>query len=244
MCYYLTSKLATSNIFQLEHEFVLQWNEPENFGYYAVSGFAHPKLPVITSEKEFTYLSWGLIPAWVKDWDSAKKLRIQTLNAQSETVDSKPSFRTAVKQKHFCIIPVNGFFEWHTHTNGEKYPFFIYPKQDSLFLMSGLYETWRNPATQELIRSFTIVTTEANERMAWIHNSKKRMPLILSTADAKHWLDSDLDFDQKKELMRPYNADLMLDHTVSKLITSRKDNPNQAAVIQRHEYPELYNTLF
>lgn len=239
MCYYVASKISPEEIFQLEHDFVLNWEEAEYDGYYAAPGFSHPLLPVITAEKEFKRLSWGLVPAWVKDQTTATKLSIQTLNAMSETVESKPSFRTAVKEKRFCIVPVNGYYEWHHHANGEKYPFFIYPKNDKLFLMAGLYEHWRNPATGKELQSFTVLTTEANERLAWIHNSKKRMPVILNLQDAKRWIDPLISFADKQSLLKPFPQEEMLDHSISKLITSRKENPNQAAVLEPFVYSEL-----
>jgi len=240
MCYYVASKLSASEIFQLEHDFVLNWKEEDNYdGYYAVSGFAHPKLPIITAEKKFSFFNWGLIPAWVKDWETAKKLRIQTLNAQSETIDSKPSFRNAVKEGRFCVVPLNGYFEWHHHSNGEKYPFFIYPKSEKFFFCAGLYENWKDNASGNLLSTFTILTTQANARMEKIHNSKKRMPVILNMDRAKLWLDHSLLFSQKKEMLIPFDEDLMRDHPISKLITSRKDNPNQAAVVEKFAYPEI-----
>lgn len=248
MCYYVASKLSGEEIYQLEHDFVVNWEESEYEGYYAVSGFAHPRLPVITADKHFKLMTWGLIPVWVKDWSAATQLRIQTLNAQSETVDSKPSFRTAVKNSRFCIIPINGFFEWHTHENKNKYPFFIYPKQDKLFYAAGLHEQWTNPADGQQHETFTMLTTPANERMSYIHNTKKRMPAFLGLDAAKTWLDKDIAWAVKKTLLQPMSADLILDHTISKLITSRKENPNQAAVVDQFSYPELnadfQSTLF
>jgi putative SOS response-associated peptidase YedK len=239
VCYYVASKLSGSEIYQLEHDFVVKWEEEETDAYYAVSGFAHPKLPVITSEKRFRKMSWGLIPLWVKDWDTAKKLRVQTLNAQCEGVDTKPSFRGAIKGNRFCIVPVNGYYEWHHHANGQKYPHFIYPKNDKIFYLAGIFEKWINPANSEVIETFSILTSAANDRMAFIHNSKKRMPLILSKDNAKLWLDTSLPFSEKKQLLTSYDQNEMLDHTISRLITSRKDNPNQPAVVEKFSYPEL-----
>jgi putative SOS response-associated peptidase YedK len=240
MCYSAASHLSAKEIYQLEHDFVTKWEEEDfNDAYFAVSGFAHPRLPVITSEGKFKALRWGLIPAWVKDWENARKLRVQTLNAQGETIGSKPSFRGAVKDSRFCVVPVNGYYEWHHHANGQKYPFFIYPKQEPYFLFGGLYEQWINRELGEVHHTFTVVTTPANERMEKIHNSKKRMPLILTTEQAKLWLDRELPFNEKKKLITSYDPALMLDHSIGKLITSRKEDPNQPAVIEKVEYPEL-----
>lgn len=238
MCYYTSAKMSRQEIYALEQEFGYpfegEWNDP----MYVASGFAHPKLPIITAEGKFSLYRWGLLPSWVKDWDSAVKLRVQTLNAIGDTIDSKPSFRGAVKAGRLCIVPVSGFYEWH-HLGKEKYPFFVYPKDSPVFLMAGLYEQWTNKAIDEVHNTFTIITTAANPRMEWIHNSKRRMPVILSPESAKLWLDNSIPFTQKKELLVPFDENLMADHSISKLITSRKENPNSPAVMEPLVYPEL-----
>lgn len=238
MCYYVTSRLSASDIFSLEHDFVVKWQEEETTPYFVAAGFAYPRLPAITAEHNFRLLNWGLVASWQKDWAEASKFRMQTLNAVSDTIHSKPSFRNAVKHGRMCVVPVNGYFEWHD-AGGAKYPFFIYPRNNALFLLAGLYEYWTNPASAETMCTFSIVTTAANERMSWIHNLKKRMPAILSTADAKTWLDKGVPFDRKKELLKPYSQQEMADHSISRLITSRKQNPNSPAVVEPFVYPEL-----
>lgn len=239
MCYYVASKLSRKEIYSIGKEFNLEWEEESFEPYYSVSGFSHPKLPIITGEGHLKLLRWGLIPCWVKDWKTGSKWRTQTLNAIGDTIDSKPSFRGAVKSGRFCIIPLNGFYEWHHHSNGNKYPHYIYPKEKSCFWAAGLYEKWTNQAIGEVHNTFTIITTHANSRMEWIHNTKKRMPAILTLEGAKAWLDQDLAFSQKKQLLEPYNTALMADHTIGKLITSRKENPNQQSVMEHVVYPEL-----
>jgi putative SOS response-associated peptidase YedK len=239
MCYYVASKLSKVEIAELETEFNTQLQEKIEEDHYVTSGFSHAKLPVLTAEGKFQRFRWGLIPAWTKNWEDARKWRTQTLNAIGETIEEKPSFRGAVKAGRFCVVPVNGFYEWHHHTNGEKYPHFIYPKTSSVFLLAGLYEQWTNAAIDEVHNTFTIITTNANARMEWIHNSKKRMPAILSVEEAKRWLDTSIPFAEKKLLLDPYDVSEMNDHTISKLITSRKENPNCAEVMQPFEYEEL-----
>ncbi|MCC6372882.1 MAG: SOS response-associated peptidase [Bacteroidia bacterium] len=216
----------------------MNWEEEDYEPAYVKSGFSHLKQPIITSDKQFTQYRWGLIPSWVKDWASAKTLRVQTLNAIGDTIDSKPSFRGAVKSGRFCVVPVRRFYEWH-HLGKEKYPHFIYPKDSPYFLLAGLFVYWQNKELNETLNTFTIVTTAANSRMEWIHNTKKRMPVILSTESAKAWLDKGISFEQKKQLLEPYPTVFMADHSISKLITSRSKNPNQAKVMEPVVYPEL-----
>lgn len=188
MCYYVASSFSVEDIIQLEHDFVLQWAETESSVNYCVSGFSHPELPVATAEK-FLKMKWGLIPHWIPGKEQANKIKIQTLNAQAEGISSKPSFRSAFKSQQCCIVPINGFFEWHHHSNGQKYPFFIYPKSGRYFFVAGLYDSWQDPESAKPIQTFSIITTPANSRMAWIHNSKKRMPAILPLTQARQWLD-------------------------------------------------------
>lgn len=243
MCYNASSVHGEEDIKSLEHDYVIKWQETEPpIKYYSVSGFSHPNLPVITNEGEFKNLRWGLIPSWVKDWENASKLRTQTLNAIGDTIDSKPSFRGAVKANRTCIIPLSGFYEWHHHSNGEKYPHYIYPKNSHSFFIAGLHEVWKNPAIGDVYETFTIITTAANERMEWIHNSKKRMPAILSFESSKIWLDNSISPKDKASLLIPYDINLMSDHLISRLITSRKENPNQPKVRERFEYQELIST--
>ncbi|MDF2453027.1 MAG: hypothetical protein K0S26_2531 [Bacteroidota bacterium] len=240
MCYTVSAVIKEEELRSLEHEYVIQWQESDPpVEFYSVSGFSHPNLPVITSEGEFKNLRWGLIPSWVKDWENASKLRTQTLNAIGDTIDSKPSFRGAVKANHTCIIPLNGFYEWHHHANADKFPHFIYPKNDALFYVAGLHEVWKNPAIGDAYHTFTIITTAANERMEWIHNSKKRMPAILNLRDSKIWLDKEVSPKDKLSLLTPFDVNEMTDHPVSKLITSRKESPNQPKVRERFDYTEL-----
>ncbi len=236
MCYYVASSFSVEDIIQLEHDFVLQWAETESTVNYCVSGFTHPELPVITSQS-FGKMKWGLVPSWIKKEEDAMKIRTQTLNAQAEGLASKPSFRQAFRQQQWCIIPVNGFFEWHHHHNGLKYPFFIYPKEGRYFYLAGLYDVWTSAAST--LSSFSIITTPANPRMEWIHNSKKRMPAILSPTAARQWLSKDLPSLEKSNLLQPYSEERMLDHSISRLISSRRETMNQKAILEKQAYPEL-----
>lgn len=139
---------------------------------------------VITNERptELTAMRWGLIPSWSKDTAIGGKL----INARSETLEEKPSFRTAYRKRR-CIVPVNGFYEWKTEGSA-KQPLYIHPRSGGLFALGGLWETWKDPAAGEIITTFTIITTEANTFMRAFH---ERMPLILTRADYEPWLKTD-----------------------------------------------------
>jgi putative SOS response-associated peptidase YedK len=126
-------------------------------------------------------LTWGLIPSWAAD----KKIGYKLINARSETVATKPSFRSAFKSRR-CLIPASGFFEWKKVSTSRKQPYFIRPSDhDDLFAFAGLWEKWTSPHGEPL-ESCTILTTEANELMKSIHD---RMPVILDSAGESVWLD-------------------------------------------------------
>lgn len=207
--------------------------------YYSVSAFAFPKIPVLTAEntKEISILNWGLIPRWSKDLNQAFEMRKNTLNARAETIFEKPSFRNSIQNKR-CLIFVNGFYEWR-EINKKKYPYFIHLKEQHTFALGGIYESWVDKETGEIINTCSVVTTEANALMSMIHNSKKRMPLIFDKEHMNEWIRPNLSEEQINALMKPFDEELMSAHTISKLITSRKENPNVPEVQQPFIYPEL-----
>jgi putative SOS response-associated peptidase YedK len=154
------------------------------------NAFSAISWPVITGENEALLIrqEWGLIPSWVKDNETAKKLRFQTLNARSETVFEKPSFRNSIRNKR-CLIPSTGFYEWQ-HEGKKKIPWFIKMKKQEIFSMAGIWDEWINNETGEIFRGFSILTTAANSIMEKIHNTKKRMPVILSPGNEHAWLNA------------------------------------------------------
>lgn len=236
MCYSVSAKSSASLL-------VKEYNRPmltpeQHKIYFAVSGFSHPLLPIISSERPnvIQHYRWGLLPTWTKDETQAKAFATNNLNARSETIFEKPSFRSVKKKR--CLIPVNGFFEWMDF-NKKKYPHFIAVKNSPIFSLGGIYDTWTNKETGELIDTFSIVTTEANPLMARVHNLKRRMPLILPKESEMEWLRNDVSEDFIKSLMLPLDETLMDAHTISKRITSRTDNPNDPETLRPFDYPEL-----
>lgn len=164
-----------AEIEQLEIEF------EEN--YFA---FTFPLVPVITNKDpdKIQQFQWGLIPKWAKD-DSIKKM---TLNAKVETISEKPAFRDSVKNR--CLVLSDGFFEWQwlDEKGKNKQKYLLSLKNNEAFAMAGLWCEWINKATGEIHKTFTILTTEANELMSRIHNSKKRMPIVLGKEIERKWL--------------------------------------------------------
>jgi putative SOS response-associated peptidase YedK len=109
-----------------------------------------------------------LVPYWAKD----PKIAYRTINARTETVDAAPSYREAFKRRR-CLIPADGFYEWKKVLGG-KIPYSIGMKDDSPFVFAGPWEGWKDPATDEWLRTCTIITGEPNELVAQIHT---RMPV-------------------------------------------------------------------
>lgn len=143
------------------------------------NGFAHPHLPIVC-EKEIVTAQWGLMPTWSNDISFAKN----TLNARIESLEEKPSFKNYTQNR--CLIPATSFYDWR-HEGKEKLPFVIYSQEEEIFSMAGIYSDWKNEIG-ETIRTFSMLTTEANEIMRYIHNTKNRMPVILKKADEDNYL--------------------------------------------------------
>jgi putative SOS response-associated peptidase YedK len=127
-------------------------------------------------------LRWGLVPFWAKDLAIGTK----AINARSEDLANKPMFREAYAQRR-CLVPVDGFYEWRRVGTGKaatKQPYAIALAAGGVMTLAGLWERWKSPAG-EVVRSFTIVTTTANDALQPLHD---RMPVILDDADHAAWL--------------------------------------------------------
>jgi len=143
-------------------------------------------------------LRWGLLPFWVDDPDS---FRATLINARAETVDEKPSFRESFRRRR-CVIPASGFFEWKPSREG-KQPYFVRPRGEEVFGMAGLWDRWEGEG-EEAVNSCAIITTEANDALAAIH---ERMPVILSRGEYEPWLDPGLrDAGSLRGMLDPWPA--------------------------------------
>src|SRR3972149_7216657 len=141
-------------------------------------------------------MRWGLIPFWAKEASIGYKM----INAKAETVHEKPSFRKSFKEKR-CLVLADGFYEWTKKDKKNKVPFRFVLKTKEPFSFAGLWDQWKNP-DGEILLSFTIITTHANELMSPIHD---RMPVILQEKDESKWLDPKFKNTEKlKSLAQPY----------------------------------------
>jgi putative SOS response-associated peptidase YedK len=128
-------------------------------------------------------MSWGLVPSWSKDKTRAASM----INARSETLTEKPSFRNLVSE-HRCILPIQGFYEWQNLASETKKPkkqaHYITRVDEQPMTLAGLWTIWKQPDSS-LLRTCTIITTEANEILSPIHH---RMPVILERDSVDIWL--------------------------------------------------------
>jgi putative SOS response-associated peptidase YedK len=133
--------------------------------------------------------SWGLVPVWAKDRSRASSL----INARSETITEKPSFRGLLK-RHRVVVPLTGYYEWKSvEVSGEakafKQPYYFTPAQSELFAVAGLWTTWHEPGSPEnapLLHSCVLITTSANDVVATVHN---RMPVLLDRDGIDEWIN-------------------------------------------------------
>jgi len=203
--------------------------------HYYINAFTNPLHPVVIrqeNEEILTLLQWGLIPAWTPNKTKAEELKLMTLNARAETLLEKPSFKESFKKRR-CLIPADGFFEWREY-NGKKYPYYITLKSKRTFSFAGIWDLWTDPETGEEIKTFSLITTEANKIMEQIHNTKKRMPVILNCENEKEWM-----LLGNKELLRPYDENDMTAYTISKDITKKGIDLDSPEIIRQFDYEEL-----
>jgi len=174
------------------------------------------KLAVISNENPdvLSLYRWGLIPFWAKDPAIGNKL----INAKSETILEKPSFKNAFKSKR-CLVLSDGFYEWKKE--GLKTPYRITRRDGTAFAMAGIWDKWIDQNGEE-IHSFAILTTTPNSLMAKIHD---RMPVILDRKTEKRWIEN-VPQEELLEMMKPCDASSLLAYPVSSLVNSpRNDSP-------------------
>ncbi len=205
---------------------------------YHSSAFDIPRHPVICMDEpgRLKWLSWGLIPRWIGNDTEAKNIRFRTLNARSETIFEKPSFKQAIMENR-CLIPVTGFFEFR-EVNGRKYPYHIRPFDGRILSLAGIFEDWRNGSGKD-IRTFSIVTVKANPLMSRIHNTKMRMPVILKIEEESIWMNRGSSRDDLVSIMKPYPDDDLEAFPVSKALTKREVETDLPFIIEPFDYPEL-----
>lgn len=184
-------------------------------------------LPIIIRKRknELHFMKWGLIPHWATD----PKIGYKMINARSETLLEKPSFKMPL-QKQRCLIPASGFYEWQTSRQAtstslgassrqeakEKVPYYIHLKNRPLFSFAGLYDIYKDKDGKE-IKTYTIITTEANKLIANLH---PRMPVILEKDLESTWLSENFSTNNISDILKPFPESQMEYYKVNKKVNS------------------------
>jgi putative SOS response-associated peptidase YedK len=169
-------------------------------------------------------LKWGLVPFWAKD----VKIGYKLINARSETISEKPSFREAFKKRR-CIIPFSGFIEWKREGKIKR-PFVIHLKDEPIMSVAGIWESWSpkdkdgNKVKGKELQTFSVVTVGPNSFMEQIHD---RMPAILSRKDEEQWLDQDSEPESLQRILKSCPSKWMQAYEVSTLINKAENNSEE-----------------
>jgi putative SOS response-associated peptidase YedK len=175
-------------------------------------------------ERELRLVRWGLVPSWAKDTSGGARM----INARSETVAVKPSFRAAFGKRR-CLIPADGYYEWITEDKAKK-PFYIYRADGGILAFAGIYELWRNSQVPDdhedaWYWSGSIITTQATDEIGRIHD---RTPMVIAPDDWADWLDpGNNEKGQVTTLMRPAmlsGAGGLASYPVSTAVNSVRNN--------------------
>jgi putative SOS response-associated peptidase YedK len=153
----------------------------------------------IDGERHFGLVRWGFVPSWAKEIQPGKPL----INARSETILEKPSFKNAIRRRR-CLIPANGFYEWEGDIPGKKKPWHIHRPDHGLMAFAGIWEHWMGSDGSEL-ETAAIITTVANALVETIH---PRSPVVIHAEDFETWLDvKSEDMRGVRPLLRPQADD-------------------------------------
>lgn len=160
-------------------------------------------------------MHFGLVPYWAK----STRLDFSTLNARSEEIMDKKTFAPLVVHRKTCLVLADGFYEWDKKT-GDTLPYRFILKDREVFAFAGLWSQWKDPFSEELYRSFTIMTTQANETVGKVHAPKFRMPVILGREEENLWLDKKMDPAGLLNLCDAYPDELMSSYRVDKAVNA------------------------
>lgn len=177
-------------------------------------------LPAILNVQphEITVGAWGFVPEWANGRRDVKPL----INARAETVATKPFFRQAFRTKR-CLVLADGFYEWKRAVR-YKVPYRIALKSAEPFAFAGIWSTVHDAAGRPHT-TFAIITTDANDLVAQVHN---RMPVILHPHDEADWLNTAVSPEQAQALLVPLPADLLTLYEVSTKVNSPAYNRPEA----------------
>ena len=190
---------------------------------------------------DIVQIEWGFIPSYLKTREDVKKMRLgykdatgkyhpplTTLNAKGEELLLPGKMYRDASLHRRCLVLSTGFYEWRhvfpaNKRTGQpvktavKYPYYIHLKEQEYFYMAGIWQPWTDRQTGEYVETLSIVTTDANYIMKQIHNSKNRMPVILSDELAWEWMMDDLPESRITEIATSqFPAENMQAYTIEK----------------------------
>lgn len=168
------------------------------------------------SPHELSRLKWGLIPSWSKD----PKMGARMINARSETALDKPSFRSPMRKRR-CLVVADSFYEWQRNGK-EKTPYRILRSDDSLLVMAGIWEVWKNQETDEWLKSYSVLTCAPNAEMTPIHD---RMPLLFTGPDQwAAWLQPNEDRAYVEQFLEPTPDGVLQLYPVHRAVGNVRNN--------------------
>ncbi len=184
--------------------------------------------------REFTTLTWGLVPNWSRDPTSGPKM----INARAETLFDKPAYRGPAATQR-CVIPASGFYEWDIRPEHNKQPYYITRSDEQPMLFAGIWDTWHGP--DGLLQTCSVITTGACAAISDFHH---RMPVILESESVDAWLDpSRTGPNDLNHLLRSMPADAVDSRPVSRRVN--KVHNDSADLTQRQDpEPPIQPSLF
>jgi putative SOS response-associated peptidase YedK len=184
-------------------------------------------VPVAVSdhgERTAAMMRWGLIPYWTY----GVPLKVSTINATVERIETAPSYRDPWQHDRRCILVMGGFYEPHVNPDGSRDPFFLKLVDREVFGVAGLWDRSRR-RDGSWINSCTLITVPANRLLAQVHNGKQRMPAILAEENQEAWLSGGKI--EAKAALRPYPDELLVAWRVSRRVNNPR-LPNDASLIE------------
>lgn len=173
-------------------------------------------------------MHFGLVPHWANDI----KLNFSTLNARSEEAAANKTWAPLLVHHKTCLVLADGFYEWD-RKSGKPIPYRFILKDREVFAFAGLWSQWRSKFNNEVYRSFTIMTTQANATVGKVHEPKFRMPVILDRNKEALWLGKDISVPDLLSLCNPYADNNMKSYAVSTAVNATVLNkqPNNSPAL-------------
>jgi putative SOS response-associated peptidase YedK len=168
--------------------------------------------------RAITAYRWGLVPHWAADLKAGARM----FNARAETLTTSPAFRDAFKRRR-CLVPVDSFYEWKREGTARQ-PYNVVREDGRPLALAGLWAGWKDPATETVRRTFTIVTTTPNDALADLHD---RMPVMIPDDAWDRWLDpSPADPGELIGLLQPTDEIALRVYAVNRDVNDvRRDGP-------------------